>query len=494
MFIYSELLRHKKLEQKRDPDANLNKAAQIVMLLSGLFWIGYLLMLGVMLPLALEGFFPAMEPYHMFNQGLVFLFALDFLFRFTYQKAPSYNIKGYILYPISTRKLVNFMIATSVWKGINLIWLFLVIPFIYLSTIRFFGVAGTLHYTLCFTLLVLCNDLFFSITKMLMTKSVFWILLPLCVFGGIAGMLFVPWDGAAMLYMNFGEGMIEGSIWAYAAIIALLAALWKTAHVMLGRSIREEIAKEEKTKVLKISEYGYMDKFGEIGEFMKLELKMLLRNKQCRTSLFSGIVFIVMFSVFIAFDVYDSVVGVSFIGTYNFVVLGIMLMGNIMGAEGKYIDGLMVRKDSILTILKAKYTLYSLFTLLPFVCMIPLVFMDKISFLSLVGFMLFTCGPIYFCVMQYAVYNRKTIHINQKTTMKGNGANGTQLIINAVTLILPMTVYSAITMLLSETASALVMSALGLAFILTSNLWIRNIYRRFNKRKYTNLEGFRATR
>ena len=34
----------------------------------------------------------------------------------------------------------------------------------------------------------------------------------------------------------------------------------------------------------------------------------------------------------------------------------------------------------------------------------------------------------------------------------------------------------------------------GIIFIFTNDLWIKNIYNRFNKRKYRNLEGFRATR
>jgi hypothetical protein len=35
---------------------------------------------------------------------------------------------------------------------------------------------------------------------------------------------------------------------------------------------------------------------------------------------------------------------------------------------------------------------------------------------------------------------------------------------------------------------------IGLGFIATHNLWIKNIYKRFMKRRYKNMEEFRASR
>ena len=222
--IYKILLDHKKLEEERNPDKNVNKVTKGFLLFYMLFWIGYLLLIGTMLPFAFEGIFPNMEPYNIFNGWMITVFALDFLIRFSYQKAPSQNIKGYILYPIGKQKLVNFMILYSLKRWMNLLWLFFTVPFIYLSTVRFFGVAATLHYNICFMILILCNDLFFSISKTLMNKHILWLLLPLSFFGLTVGLLFLPDSPLYKFYMDFGEGMITGSWWTYAASLLLLAA------------------------------------------------------------------------------------------------------------------------------------------------------------------------------------------------------------------------------------------------------------------------------
>ena len=47
---------------------------------------------------------------------------------------------------------------------------------------------------------------------------------------------------------------------------------------------------------------------------------------------------------------------------------------------------------------------------------------------------------------------------------------------------------------LGETAAYSILLAIGLGFTLTSPLWIRNVYKRFMKRRYENMEGFRDSR
>ena len=47
---------------------------------------------------------------------------------------------------------------------------------------------------------------------------------------------------------------------------------------------------------------------------------------------------------------------------------------------------------------------------------------------------------------------------------------------------------------MSETATYATMLIIGLLFIATHNIWLRNIYQRFMERRYENMESFRATR
>ncbi len=72
----------------------------------------------------------------------------------------------------------------------------------------------------------------------------------------------------------------------------------------------------------------------------------------------------------------------SFICVYNFAVFGMIILSQIMSFEGNYIDGLMSRKESIMSLLKAKYYIYSIGEIIPFLLMIPAIIMNKLTLLG----------------------------------------------------------------------------------------------------------------
>ena len=261
--------------------------------------------------------------------------------------------------------------------------------------------------------------------------------------------------------------------------------------------VYSELNKVEDTtvKVRSVSEYRFLDRYGEIGEYMRLELKMLLRNKVCKASLRSIIIVVVAFSLILSFtEAYDSAGMKSFIMVYNYVIFGIMFLLSIMSYEGNYIDGLMSRKESIYSLLRAKYILYSIAILIPFLLMIPAMVTGKLTVLSCLSWAIFTAGAIYFCLFQLAVYNNHTLDLNTKLTNRKNMGTGLQNLISFAAFGLPLLLNFVLNLWLGETTTGIVLIVIGLGFILTSRFWLKNIYHRFMKRRYKNLEGFRDSR
>ena len=126
--------------------------------------------------------------------------------------------------------------------------------------------------------------------------------------------------------------------------------------------------------------------------------------------------------------------------------------------------------------------------------MLPAVFTGKFTILMLLAYMLLTAGMMHFIIFQLAVYNKQTLPLQQKMTAKGNFENGMQLAIEMGALFGPGVIVAIGYLLVGIDYTYIFMCVLGLAFILTQPLWIRNIYNRMMKRKYENLEGFHATR
>jgi membrane protein YdbS with pleckstrin-like domain len=85
--------------------------------------------------------------------------------------------------------------------------------------------------------------------------------------------------------------------------------------------------------------------------------------------------------------------------------------------------------------------------------------------------------------------------LNTKFISKGSvETNYWQIIISIVVLFVPVVIIVALLALFERNTAYLIMMAIGIAFMLTNSLWIRNIYNRLMKRRYENMESFRATR
>lgn len=494
MSLFLELRKHGKLAAKRHPMYEKNKFGKFWMYLMAIFWAGYLVFFGTVLAFAFES--QSVEAYHIMNSALIFILLLDFLIRFPFQKTPTQEVKPYLLLPVRRKRLLDFLLIRSGLSGFNLIWLFFFVPFAILTITKFYGIWGVLTYCIGIWLLMILNNYWFLLCLTLINERIWWILLPVLVYGGIAAGLFIPENSILFDWsVDLGEGFITGNLLAFIGTFLAIGLLWLINRGVMNRLIYDEINKVEDTKVKHVSEYKFLDRYGEIGEYMRLELKMMLRNKVCKTSLRTVFLVVILFSCILSFsEIYDGTGMKNFIMVYNFVIFGLLFLSNIMSYEGNYIDGLMSRKESIYTLLRAKYILYSIAILIPLILMIPAMATGKLSVLSCIAWAVFSVGCVYFGLFQLAVYNTKTVDLNAKMTNRHNAGTGLQNLIAGAALGVPLLLNFVLVAVWGDTVTSWILIVIGAAFILTSRFWLKNVYHRFMKRRYKNMEGFRDSR
>ena len=494
MNLFLELRRHGKLADKRHPMYEKNRFGRLWMYLMAIFWAGYLMFFGTLFAFAMQD--EAREPYHIINAGLIFFLVLDFMIRFPFQKTPTQEVKPYLLLPVRRNRLIDFLLIRSGLSGFNFIWMFLFVPFAFITVMKFYGLWGVLTYNLGIWLLMVLNNYWFLLCRTLMNERLLWVLLPLAVYGAVIAAMFVPDKSVLFRWStDLGECFITGNGLAYLGVLAGIALLWAVNRALMARLIYAELNKTEDTHVRHLSEYRFLDRYGEVGEYMRLELKLMLRNKVCKTALRTGILVVVMFSLLMSFtDAYDGGFMKDFILVYNFTIFGILFLNAIMSYEGNYIDGLMSRKEAIYSLLRAKYIVYALGMLIPLLLMVPAMATGKVTVLSCVAVAVFTVGCIYCCLFQMAVYNTRTIDLNAKMTSRNSMGTGLQNLIGIIAFGGPLAVKAVLDALLPAPAGDWLLLAVGLGFIATSRLWLKNIYRRFMARRYKNMEGFRDSR
>ncbi|MEG0888913.1 MAG: DUF5687 family protein [Bacteroides sp.] len=494
MMLFNELRKHGKLAAKRHPMYDKNRFGKYLMIAMSIFWAGYLVFFGMTFAFALDT--ESMEPYHLLNSGLIFVLAIDFIMRFPFQKTPTQEVKPYLLLPVKRNKIIDFLLIRSGLDTFNLFWLFLFVPFAIITLPKYFGIMGVVSYSIGIWLLMVFNNYWFLLCRTLISERIWWIILPVIVYGGIAAAIFIPKESLlGDFFVNLGEGYIEGNLLFFGGTLLAILVMWVINRKIMSALAYSELNKTEDTKVKHLSEYKFLDKYGEVGEYMRLELKLLLRNKTCKHGLRMVLLVTVGFSLVLSFsDIYDGVFMTNFIAIYNFAIFGLLFLSTVMSYEGNYIDGLMSRKESILSLLRAKYYLYSIGILIPLVLMIPAIVMGKIAILMAVSWAIFSIGFIYFALFQLVVYNTKTVPLNAKIGVRQNSGTGLQNLVSFATLGLPILLYFVLKSIFNETVSLYILLVIGIGFIATSRIWITNVYNRFMKRRYKNMEGFRDSR
>lgn len=244
-----------------------------------------------------------------------------------------------------------------------------------------------------------------------------------------------------------------------------------------------------------VSQFSFLERYGQTGEYLKLELKSIFRNKVVRARVLMSLGLIVMLSLLIAYtDMYDGKMILNFWCYYCFAIYGMTALVKVMGPEGNYIDLLMVHEENILSLLKAKYYFHVAILVVPLLLMLPAVIAGKFSILMMVAYMLLSSGVLYCVLFQLAVYNKQTIPLNAKLIGKNNVESGFQLVIEMLAMFAPLVLVAIMILLFEESTAYIVLAVLGLLFTLAHPWWLRHVYRRMMLRKYDNLEGFHATR
>lgn len=470
-----------------------NRFAKFLLVFNVAFWAAYLIFIGVMLYLALSEEAPHMEPYHLLNSGLPIILLLDFLVRFLMQ-VPAQEVKPYLLLPVPRNKVVNLYLLRAGLNGFNLFWLFLFVPFSLLSVTRFYGLTGVLLYNLGIVLLMVANAYWSVLARSFIRQSAVWMLLPAGVYGVMALLEFLPdtgWTGR--FFMDLGEGYILGSPLAFGLTLLCIGGLFLLNSRMQERFIFQELGRVE-DKNVRISNYRFLDGYGLTGEYIRLELKLMFRNKVPKRQFWMFIVCMGILAGILVADAEESMSS-NFGLVYCYSLLGLMTLSTIMSSEGNYIDGLMVRKESIRELLHAKYYMQCALLIIPFLMTLPAVFLtDHVTLLTLLAFVSFSMGCSFPMMMQLAVYNNRTINLNAAAMQKSGGNSAYQSLIMGCSFGVPLILIGIIRAFADAETTYLTLLLMGLPGIVLHKWWIENIYRRFRKRRYANMEGFRNTR
>ena len=487
--LYKLLRKNINLSYRRSPAFEQNRWAKVLMGFGGLMFVAYLILYGVLIGMAADG-----EPGLLIISMLIIL-PIDFLLRFIFQTTPSMMVKPYILLPISRYSAIECFLISSHISGFNFLWLGLFIPFAIIVLCAGASFLTTLYVLVLALLMIIINSQVYLFFRTLINRNILWIIPALLVYGIPFIPSLITMSTKTLEHTLDAMEKYSTAWWLLPLALLMLCGLFMVNRHFQFKYVYEEISKQKEKQLKRVSQFAFFNRFGIIGEYLKIELKSNLRNKTMKQRCIMSLTMVVIFSSIVAYtSTYDNPMMTNFWCLYCFSIYGMTALIKIMGQEGNYISLLMTQRENIISLLKAKYWFYCVVLVIPFLIMLPAVYTGKFTLLMLFAYMLLVAGLIHFIIFQLAVYNKQSIPLQQKVTGKGNFENGIQIVIELAALFIPAIIVGLGYLTVGLTTTYIFMCVLGLVFIVTYPWWIRNIYNRMMKRRYENIEGFLATK
>ena len=488
------LKEHERLKDKRHPMFERNRFMKFLAYFMLIYYAGCMLLIGFTLPRPMSEAYHGVPGFDVLGGYFFIILIIDFWIRFVAQETPANVIRPYSLLPISKNYLLRRHLRRAGLTTGNLFWGFFLVPFAFMSVFRTLGFMAVVGWLLGWWMLVVADSYLYLLIRALCTRTIKWIVLPLLLHAAVLLAAFLPdtnlLDDVSTAFMR---GFAEWNPPSFTITLTLIIILFRINMRVQGVITYDEVGKKEDVQVKNASQMAFLNRFGIVGEYLKLEMKMKMRNRLLKTQFFVLLGCMLLLSGILYFtDIYDGVFMTSFICLYDYIVPGMATLITILCLEGNYMDLLMSRRESILDLLSAKYYFYSALLLIPFFLLIPLTWGGKVTLGMNLGYLFFTVGVLYPMMFQMAAYNKETLPLNAKLGTKSG--SGMQNIISIVIMFLPIAFERLVVTLLGDPWGYVLLIAVGLVGVLTHRHWLRFTYRRFMARRYQNMEGFRATR
>ena len=306
--LYKELRRHRKIADKRALDSTMNKNAKIMVYIGISAMLLYLIFFAIMFSLAINND-NSMSALEFIFTIAPFILAIDFGVRFISQQTPAQLVKPYLILPVSRYICTEAFITSSLFTWGNAIWYALLLPYCLMSVLFSYGIWATILFLCTFYVLFLINSQWYLICRTLIGTNMLWVLLPVAVYATIAlPWLVVDFDYFTNIYGSIGILAEKGN-----PLPLVIALLFLAGIVLANRKIQfvhimTELGKGNKqTKLRTVSKFTFLNRYGELGEYLKLEIKMVIRNRNTKIGFFSAIAVASVFSILISYtNIYND--------------------------------------------------------------------------------------------------------------------------------------------------------------------------------------------
>ncbi|MGY4538072.1 hypothetical protein ACVW0P_002492 [Mucilaginibacter sp. UYNi724] len=474
----------------RSKNTGKSIAIKIVMGVLIFILLLYVLAFGIFLDTILSKMFPKENLTVAFCGIILVYFLSDLLLRMQLQELPTLKVQPYLHLPVKRNSVVGYLALTSMLSFFNLWPIVLFAPFIIKVILPASGAGIAGAFMVSIIALALFNNYLALYIKRKANLNG-WVFL---IAGGFLALitcgdyLWHWYSLKAISYLFFGNLIIK----PYLVLLPLALAVimyYVNFYYLKGNLYLEELS-SKKEAAKSSTEIPFLGRFGNIGDLVANEIKLILRNKRPKSALIMGLFFMFYGLIFYT----NPKMGEGFKVFVGMFMTGIFIInyGQFMFSwQASHFDGILVSKVKFTDFLKAKYLLFTIVSTVAFILTTPYVYFGWRTVMIHFVMYLWNLGINTTIVLYFANRNYKRIDLSKGASFNWEGVGASQLLLSFPLILFPYLIYLPFNYLGYTNVGLAVLAVVGIIFIITRDFWIKKLDQDFQTKRYQIAEGFR---
>lgn len=483
-----KLLTHQWKEKIRSPFWQKNILLNIVLGILGLYLLLNLVAISLFADKILLEIFKDCDVIESFTRLLFYYFLFDLIARFLFQQLPTLSIQPYLTLPIKKSTLIHYPIIKSVFSFFNLLAILLILPFF----IKNIYLTQSFQFSLIWIVTVLSliagnNFLNFSLKKYFSKQALFTLLFiattGLLIYLDIAKITSMSeYFSTAIYYLSNTSTLI------FVPVLFAVLCYYLTYIILKNNAYIED---SQKLTIKKRNGFSFLNNYGEIGQLIRVELKMILRNKRPRSLLYISGLFVLYGFMFYKKENMDNYIILSLSGLLLPAMFSLNYGQYLFSWESSFFDSYLANRISHFNYIKSKHLCLSISSSIGFLIVLPYALISyKIAFIN-AAFLFYNIGISSIIMMFFCTFNTSYIDLGKGQFMNYQGTGITQFLVILPIMGFPLIIYYLHKILGILPYYFYTIAVIGLIGIALNKYFLELIVSRFNSRKYKMAVGFR---
>jgi hypothetical protein len=489
--MYKILFQHYLLKGFRSPGYHKNLIVNIFVGIMMLYFLALFLLIGFMLPKMLREIAPESNPSEIFHGIMLYGWFGILMIRYLMQPLNRLNIEHYQALPIKRSIITNYLILKPLLNPANYLMLCLTIPFAIKGITPELGAFAGFRFVGITIFIIWFNSMLAPFLKRKYHNLLIGSIALLIIGGGLAALEYFKIFSVFELSQHLFRFLVTTPFVWILAVTPCIVAFLLNKLFFSQNFYPEKFERKRKNKAV-TQRFTFMERFGTIGELISLNIKLVLRHKRTKSTLYTALFFLAYGLIFYPNPVYNNqpawllFIAIFLSGT------GMLIFGQwIINWDGAHFDYLMTRNIDTRTYIRSNYTLLMALCVASFILTSPYFFFgQKIIINHMVAF-LYNAGVNSYVYLFSASFNTKRLELTRGSSMNMQGVSYKNFIVMIPLLGIPIILVAFFGIFKASNIALIILGALGFVGILCREPLLRMTERQFLRRKYALCAGFR---